>query len=168
MSSSMAASSQPEITSSSLRKGNCGSATPPPATHISFDPAQIGLRYGWVEIVSAERRYVKSAFYVDTRCTGCGAKAWITLSNLKRGVSKGCQQCSEQERQRILHWLDRILTEAKQRCTNRKTIGWMNYGGRGIEFRFPSVLEAELWVLANIGEHPSLRHQLDRIDNNGH
>jgi len=30
------------------------------------------------------------------------------------------------------------------------------------------VLEAGRWILANIGERPSPRHQSDRIDNNGH
>ena len=90
MSSPTTVSPQPEITSSSPRKGNCGSVMPPPATRISFNPAQVGLRYGWVEIISAERRYVKSwgASYVKTRCTGCDAEAWISLSNLVRGISK--------------------------------------------------------------------------------
>jgi hypothetical protein len=171
MSSPATASPQLEITSSSSRKGNCGSVTPPPATRVSFNPTQVGLRYGWVEIISAERRYVKNwgASYVNkTQRTGCGAEAWISLSNLARRISKGCQQCSEQQRQRIPRWLDRILTEAKQRCTNRMKTGWMNYGGRGIEFSFPSVLKAGLWVLKNLGERPSPRHQLDRIDNSGH
>jgi hypothetical protein len=30
------------------------------------------------------------------------------------------------------------------------------------------VLKASLWILANLGDRPSPRHTLDRIDNDGH
>jgi hypothetical protein len=62
--------------------------------------------------------------------------------------------------------LDRRLTAATQRCTNPKDAGYANYGGRGIEFRFPSVTEACLWVMDNLELRKDL--ELDRIDNNGH
>ena len=41
------------------------------------------------------------------------------------------------------------------------------YGQRGVEFRFGSVLEAGLWILANVA---SVRkeNEMDRIDTNGH
>lgn len=63
-------------------------------------------------------------------------------------------------------WLDRRLTAAQQRCTNPNDYGWKNYGGRGIEFRFPSVLEAGLWIVEHLGLRRDL--EIDRIDNNGH
>jgi|HubBroStandDraft_6_1064221.scaffolds.fasta_scaffold73295_3 transposase-like protein len=56
------------------------------------------------------------------------------------------------------------LNNAKQRCTNPNNPGWRNYGGRGIEFRFESYEEA----LQTIGPKPSPRHEIDRIDNDGH
>jgi hypothetical protein len=59
----------------------------------------------------------------------------------------------------------RWLLESGTRKTDRK---WKDYGGRGIEFRFSSVLKAGLWVLANLGKRPSPQHELDRIDNDGH
>src|SRR5262249_8609305 len=140
-----------EITSSSRRRGPYGSATPPPATRISFDQARVGLRYGWVEITSAERRYMASReFYVETQCTRCGTKAWLNWYHLTSGYSKGCRRCSLPKR--IPLWLGRILDNAKRRCTSDTDRNWTSYGGRGIEFHFPSVLEAGLWVLANIGE----------------
>jgi len=63
--------------------------------------------------------------------------------------------------------LDRRLTAAKQRCTNPNDPAYSNYGGRGIEFRFSSVLEAGLWMLANL---PNVERewQIDRVDNDGH
>jgi len=168
MSSPTTALSLLETTSSSRRKNFYSSATPPPATRVSFDQAQVGRRYGWVEIISAERRYVASRghTYVETQCTGCGAKAWLNWYRLTSGYSKGCRRCSLPKR--IPQWLGRILDNAKRRCTSNTDRNWASYGGRGIEFRFLSVLEAGLWILANIGERPSPKHELDRIDNDGH
>lgn len=42
----------------------------------------------------------------------------------------------------------------------------MNYGGRGIEFRFSTGSDMAEWVITNLGK-PRGR-TLDRIDNNGH
>jgi hypothetical protein len=59
-----------------------------------------------------------------------------------------------------------VLAGAKQRCTNPNSIGYSNYGGRGITFDFPSVRSAAEWILDNLGERPTDAHSLDRIDNN--
>lgn len=53
---------------------------------------------------------------------------------------------------------------AKDRCTRRNAPQFPRYGGRGIEFRFKSFTE----FLAHIGKRPSPRHQLNRINNDGH
>ncbi len=57
---------------------------------------------------------------------------------------------------------------AKQRCTNPNSAQYADYGGRGIEFRFPTVRAFAEWVLLNIGPRPSAFHSLDRIDNMRH
>lgn len=57
---------------------------------------------------------------------------------------------------------------AKQRCTNANTGAFADYGGRGIEFRFPSLRAFAEWVLHTIGPKPTERHSLDRIDNSRH
>ena len=59
------------------------------------------------------------------------------------------------------------MVSARQRCTNPATPGYTNYGGRGIEFRFSSIEEATLWVIASIGYCPK-GYSIDRIDNNRH
>lgn len=64
----------------------------------------------------------------------------------------------------VLH----IMSSAKQRCTNPNDSAYANYGGRGVEFAFPSPRAAADWVLVNIGGRPSRGHSIDRIDNNGH
>lgn len=55
----------------------------------------------------------------------------------------------------------------RQRCTNPNSIGFSNYGGRGINFKFVSVRSFAEWVADNLGLKPSLEHSIDRIDNNG-
>ncbi len=61
-----------------------------------------------------------------------------------------------------------IASGAKQRCVNVNNDGYVNYGGRGIKFLFPSVRAFAEWVLLNIGPPPTKAHSLDRIDNNRH
>ena len=56
------------------------------------------------------------------------------------------------------------MSGAKQRCTNPNSIGYSNYGGRGILFEFPSLRSSVEWVLDNLG--PRLAGtSIDRIDN---
>lgn len=104
---------------------------------------------------------------METRCTGCGSIQWTSLNALRRGKTKGCQQCSTNAKPSIPKWLDRRLTAAKQRCSNPSDPQWEFYGGRGIEFKFASVLEAGLWILGNL-PNASRKLELDRIDTNGH
>ena len=56
---------------------------------------------------------------------------------------------------------------AKQRCTNPKSTSYVNYGGRGIRFEFPSGRAFAEWVLLNLGPPPAPGYSIDRIDNNG-
>ncbi len=57
-----------------------------------------------------------------------------------------------------------IFIGARSRCRLKTHAQYHNYGGRGIEFRFSS-LDEFIYV---VGDRPSLKHSLDRIDNNGH
>ena len=52
---------------------------------------------------------------------------------------------------------------AKARCSNPKLAQFKDYGGRGIEFRFGSIID----LVEAIGERPDGK-TLDRIDTNGH
>lgn len=168
MSTNTRVSPPPPNTSYGPKKsGRVSSSTPPATDTVCFNQEQVGRQFGWVVVLTAERRYTRpghQAPYVLTHCTGCGAERWINWSSLTRGKSKGCQSCSKPRR--IPFWLDRRLNMAKQRCTNTKSPQWEDYGGRGIQFRFPSALEAGLWVIANIGLEEN--KELDRVDNNGH
>lgn len=61
----------------------------------------------------------------------------------------------------------RIMVGARKRCENPNDVGYPNYGGRGIEFRFPSTRAGYEWVLRNLGPPPPGR-SIDRIDNDAH
>lgn len=66
---------------------------------------------------------------------------------------------------------DKLLNKAsniKQRCTNPNAIGFSNYGGRGIEFRFDNPSSFARWILDSLGPQPEDKQSLDRIDNNAH
>lgn len=161
---------QPKTTSSGLR-GNRSRYTldsPPPAAHISFAQNIVGRQYGWVKIISSEKRWNEkwNHCYVLTECVSCRRKQWSLLSNLTRGLSKGCQNCSQAPKP-IPMWLDRRLTAAKARCENPNDRQYSLYGGRGIRFCFPSVIKAGIWILENVPD-VCREYELDRIDNNGH
>jgi hypothetical protein len=53
---------------------------------------------------------------------------------------------------------------AKGRCNNPNNEAFDNYGGRGIEFRFNSFKE----FLSEVGNKPTPKHTIDRIDTDGH
>lgn len=143
------------------------SETPPPAAHISYKPEMVGTRFGWAEIIGPEKRWNEkwNHCYVLTECRGCGRRGWQLLDNLRSGKSKGCQSCSK--RRAVPLWLDRRFTSAKQRCQNPRDRNYKNYGARGIEFRFPSVTDACLYMIETFGT-PDKKMELDRIDVNGH
>ncbi|MBR5986719.1 MAG: hypothetical protein IK019_09955 [Clostridia bacterium] len=127
----------------------------------------VGRQYGWVTVISPEKRWSRkwNHCYVLTRCEGCGAAQWQDLNSLTSGRSRGCQVCSHPKQ--IPKWLERRLTAARQRCENQADPEYRNYGGRGIQFRFPSILEAGLYLMNEFGL-PDRSMELDRIDTNGH
>lgn len=128
----------------------------------------------------------------------CGTEKLVRIADLRSDTTHGCIPCVQRNRmlremkenrhkypstikrtpekvrvqpeaytkqQKILSV---ILNGAKDRCTNKESVAYKNYGGRGIEFRFSSIREGVLWVEQNIGFRPTDAHTLDRIDNNRH
>lgn len=159
--------SQPHPTTKSGLPGHRSQWTlesPPPAASLSSRPDWVGHRFGWLEIISPEVRYLRKNWqqgYVLTKCRGCGSVQWTYRGNMTRGKTKGCQACSRPKQWPI--WLEKRLSAAKDRCTNPRHRQWADYGGRGVTFGFSSVLEACAWVAGNIGMHWAL--SLDRADN---
>jgi hypothetical protein len=85
----------------------------------------------------------------NTRSCGCLHREVVSKSNSTHGMSKT----------RIY----RIYHGAKRRCTDPNHKNFAGYGGRGIEFRYPSFEE----FFAERGLPPE-GMTLERIDNDGH
>lgn len=89
-----------------------------------------------------------------TQSCGCLFTEMIQTLNQSHGETKNGQVTPEL----------RAFSGAKDRCTNPNNISWRHYGGRGIEFRLPSIEH----LIADIGRRPTDKHSLDRIDVHGH
>lgn len=102
---------------------------------------------GTIKSVSADN--LKSG---QIKSCGCLFRELLTSKNTKHGHSKSPTYKS---------WAG-----AKDRCTNPNTPYYSSYGGRGIKMcdRWARSFEA---FLEDMGERPSPKHSLDRIDNNG-
>lgn len=113
---------------------------------------------------------VKNHRYWWCECE-CGNVTRVDGGNLKSGNSHSCR-CLQYERTSIANSTHgqsktpeyRAFRKARERCESPQDKRWDCYGARGIEFRFDSFEE----FLAHIGQRPSAKLSLDRIDVNGH
>lgn len=140
-----------------------------------------GQRYGRLTAVARVGRARNGDALWRCRCD-CGGRTDVPASNLRTGHTRSCG-CIARETASALgsehgaantrHGHTRggrntpeytAYINAKARCRNPRTKGFENWGGRGIEFRYPS-FEA---FLLDLGPKPSPELSLDRIDNDGH
>ena len=109
----------------------------------------------------------KGHCYWNCECD-CGSMIRADGGLLKQGKIRSCK-CLQREN-RTKHRKSgtdeyHIYMGAKTRCRNPNSPGYVDYGGRGIEFRFKSFQH----FLIVMGRRPSPQHSLDRFpDNNGH
>jgi len=102
------------------------------------------------------------------RCS-CGNQKWIRANSLRRGVTISCG-CIRNRGNRLKHGMTRTKiyrawANMKTRCSNLQRQEFNRYAGRGIEL-------CERWMnfenfLADVGQPPSPKHSIDRIDNDG-
>lgn len=113
-------------------------------------------------------------YYWDCKCD-CGNNCVIEAGKLKSGWSKSCG-CYNLERisERFhVHGLSKTYMESTRRnmlnrCYKKTTDFYKDYGGRGITV-------CDRWkgkdglknFAEDMGERPTSKHQIDRIDNNG-
>ncbi len=105
------------------------------------------------------------------RCE-CGRETIVAASNLARGHTKSCGCIlADKNRQRATHSATStseygIWNLLKNRCHNPNADNYRFYGGRGIKV-------CERWrtsfasFLEDIGPRPSLKHQIERKNNDG-
>lgn len=104
----------------------------------------------------------------------CGNTKVLPASQIKYQQSCGCLQREAASRIAVSRTKHRMCdtseyqsySAAKKRCNNPNDVGYANYGGRGIEFRYSSFEQ----FYAELGEKPEPKHlySVERIDNHGH
>ena len=139
-----------------------------------------GNRYGRLVAIELTRQAANGAAVWKFRCD-CGEEKEILASSVKKGATKSCgclhreimlarlpssygrhgHACRKARSPEYVSW-----TCMRQRCNDLSYIDFRNYGGRGITVceRWQSSFEN---FLADMGEKPSPRHTIDRIDNDG-
>ena len=120
-----------------------------------------GKNYGKLSVIS----YAGKSYW-NCKCA-CGAEKKVLATNLKRGLTSSCG-CLARELNTKHGFCGtrvyKIWENMKSRCLNPSNTYWHRYGGRGIGL-CNEWLEFEQFY-ADMGEPPSLKHTLGRIDNN--
>ena len=105
---------------------------------------------------------------VKCRCS-CGTEKIIQLRHLEANSIRSCG-CLRREL-RIKHGLAgtpeyKAWKSLIYRCSLPKDKNWLRYGGRGISVcsKWSESFQA---FLDDVGPRPSIKHSIDRIDNNG-
>lgn len=125
-----------------------------------------GLNFGhWTVIKEGFKKNGK--IHWICRCS-CGVEENVCAASLKKGVSTKCVQCYRKEMPvhgYSCHPLYPTWSTMIARCENEKNNNFKNYGRRGIKV-------CERWhniesFLEDMGERPSKKHSIDRIDVEG-
>lgn len=139
---------------------------------IEIEPNQRFGRLSFIQDEPIKANHRMGLFRCD-----CGNITKAPVHDVRRGhtISCGCYRIEKQMASVITHGAtvgrqnppEYIAWKAmKQRCYDKKSINYMNYGGRGITV-------CDRWLhdysafLADVGMKPTPVHSLDRIENNG-
>ena len=136
-------------------------------------PTKIGDRFHQLVVIGEAEPYgKKNVTRWLCRCD-CGKETVTYQSHLRRGMTQSCG-CRKRKQ-----WKECVTTHGKSkapeyqnwagmkaRCYNPNTFKFKDYGGRGIEVcsRWKDSFEN---FFADMGERPTPRAEIDRIDNNG-
>lgn len=112
----------------------------------------------------------RNAYYYECLCE-CGNRKTMSEINLINGNTKSCG-CFRKARAKVFSKSHgdscsktyNTWASMKQRCLNKNHVGYSNYGGRGITI-CKEWLESYDSFLRDMGQKPSQKHSLDRIDN---
>lgn len=135
-----------------------------------MNPGEQFGRWTVIEVLSKEKAIAKCQ---------CGTEREVWSQNLKQSKSKSCG-CLSRElargpkpklgEMRVTHGQSKtpvykVWAAMLARCTHATNPAYRNYGGRGITV-------CERWLrfenfIADMGQRPSAKHSIDRIDNNG-
>lgn len=132
-------------------------------------PPKVGDIFTRLTVVKVDYMHKEGHYYHLCLCS-CGKEKIIAQSNLLKGKSKSCGCISiENARNRATHGMSKTdiyqtWNRMWSRCTNPIVDRYKNYGGRGITV-------CDEWknfenFFADMGDKPTRKHSLGRIDNN--
>lgn len=126
-----------------------------------------GKRFGKLLVI--DRASSSGAHFRYNCLCDCGNTSIVFGSNLLRGhtISCGCWHKSHAVTHgKSKHSAFRCWQSMKERCLNPKHEAWDRYGGRGITIHEDWLNHPEKFF-DYIGDRPTLKHTVDRIDGNG-
>lgn len=130
-----------------------------------------GLTFGRLTVVKLVRSHGENHYWL-CRCS-CGKESTPTGASLRRGNTKSCgclhrEIISEYSKKHGMHSskIYKRWGAMKSRCNNPNARYYRNYGLRGIKVcdRWQYSFEN---FYADMGDPPTPKHTLDRINNNG-
>ncbi len=136
---------------------------------MSFSRDLTGKTFGRLFVLEF-KFHRKGKSYWLCRCE-CGRETTVSAGNLRSGHTQscGCLRNEETSRRRLKHGradsrLYNIWRAMIQRCHKPDSHAYDDYGARGITVckRWRSSFQN---FLADVGEPPTARHSLDRVDN---
>lgn len=140
---------------------------------MNVTPSSAGQTFNRLTVLSEYSK--KGRIECECMCV-CGTIAYVRKSRVITGSTKSCgcltlEKVVEERRKRFP--LDKILTSKPEykcwvsmihRCTNTKSQGYKDYGGRGITV-CDRWLESFDNFYADMGQRPGKGHSLERTDN---
>ena len=137
----------------------------------------IGLKTGRLTVISDVfhiKNINQNVNFVTCRCD-CGKEKNIKIYEIGLStLSCGCWSKEQQLKSFFKHGMSKSKAyknyfSMKQRCYNQKTTAYKDYGGRGITVcdRWLNKENGFKFFLSDMGEKPTPKHSIDRIDVNG-
>lgn len=122
-----------------------------------------GKRFGFLTVI--KRHHSDNGVHWLCRCD-CGNECVVRGRSLRSGHTRscGCNNGKTPQERKILYHFYHVWWNIVQRCTNKNSISFYNYGGRGIEiseeWKNYQTFKKDMFAKYKIGL------QIDRIDNN--
>lgn len=120
----------------------------------------INKKYNRLTVLSFDKKIGRNNYFV-CKCE-CGTEKSIREWNIKSGHTKSCG-CNYKTHGMSYSVEYRTWSSMKDRCLNKSTSNYKNYGGRGISI-------SKNWLIfenfyKDMGDRPSKFHSIERIDN---
>lgn len=132
-------------------------------------PNLVGQRFGKLVVIRRDSRNLSGKAHWNCRCD-CGGSTISSTGNLRSGTSSACRDCGTKKHGHTWEggrtptyssWIS-----MKSRCLdpNASKLSIKNYQNKGITICKQWAFSFENF-LQDIGERPSAKHSIDRIDN---